>query len=126
MRTIEEITSAMTALVDGAANRSLTDDEVKQYEAMEAELQGVQKTDAIRQRNAAYNVVRTPAGVPSRVSKADDDLTDLDRAFTAYLRTGLPNQDISGLRVSNAQSEGGSAAGGYLVPSRFQTKLVEV
>jgi len=126
MRTIEEITSAMTALVDGAADRSLTDDEVKQYEAMEAELQGVQKTDAIRQRNAAYNVVRTPAGVPSRVSKADDDLTDLDRAFTAYLRTGLPNQDISGLRVSNAQSEGGSAAGGYLVPSRFQTKLVEV
>jgi hypothetical protein len=28
VRTIEEITSAMTALVDGAADRSLTDDEV--------------------------------------------------------------------------------------------------
>jgi HK97 family phage major capsid protein len=124
MRTIEEITAAMTALVDGAADRSLTDDEVTQYEALEEELKTVQRTDAIRTRNAAYNVVRTPAGVPARGGRPDDGRTDLDRAFENYLRTGRENQDITELR--NAQSEGSSAAGGYLVPSGFRQKLVEV
>lgn len=126
MRTIEEITAAMTALVDGAADRSLTDEEVTAYEAMEAELKDVQRTDGIRARNAAYNVVRTPAGVPARHSGPVDGRTDLDRAFENYLRTGQPNADISGLRVTNAQGEGSSAAGGYLVPNGFRQKLVEV
>lgn len=58
MRTIEEITAAMTALVDGAADRSLTDDEVTQYEALENELKQAQTTEQVRARNAAYNSVR--------------------------------------------------------------------
>lgn len=58
MRTIEEITAAMTALVDGAADRSLTDDEVTQYEGLEAELAEAQRDQQIRARNAAYNTVR--------------------------------------------------------------------
>jgi HK97 family phage major capsid protein len=126
MRTIEEITSAMTALVDGAANRSLTDDEVAQYEGMEKELKASQATEQIRTRNAAYNVVRTPAGVPSRVTPTQDGRDELDLAFANYLRTGVPNQDIAGLRVTNAQGEGSTTAGGYLVPSGFRQKLVEV
>jgi HK97 family phage major capsid protein len=126
VRTIEEITSAMTALVDGAADRSLTNDEVTAYEGLEQELQAVQSTDAIRTRNQAYNVVRTPAGVPSRPHGDQDGRTDLDRAFSNYLRTGIPNADISGLQVTNAQGEGGSAAGGYLVPNGFEQRLVEV
>jgi hypothetical protein len=70
MRTIEEITASMTALVDGAADRSLTDDEVAQYEGFETELQAAQRDDAIRARNAAYNAARPPvrpAGAPVRV-----------------------------------------------------------
>jgi HK97 family phage major capsid protein len=126
MRTIEEITAAMTALVDGAADRSLTDDEVTDYEALEQELAGVQRTDSIRARNAAYNTVRTPAGVPRTRSPEQDGPSDLVRAFENYLRTGRPNADISGLAVSNAQGEGSSAAGGYLVPNEFQQKLVDV
>jgi HK97 family phage major capsid protein len=126
VRTIEEITSAMTALVDGAADRSLTDDEVSQYEAYETELTNVRRTDAIRARNTAYNTVRVPAGMPRVGVGQGDGRTDLDRAFENYLRTGQPNADISGLRVSNAQSEGSSAAGGYLVPQGFRQKLVEV
>lgn len=125
MRTIEEITASMTALVDGAADRSLTDEEVEQYEAMEKELKGVQATDAIRSRNAAYNTVRTPAGVPSRGAPAGEP-SDLMKAFDNYLRTGRPNADITGLQVTNAQGEGSSAAGGYLVPHEFQQKLVEI
>jgi HK97 family phage major capsid protein len=124
MRTIEEITSAMTALVDGAADRSLTDDEVTAYEGMETELQNAQRDNGIRTRNAAYNVVRTPAGVPSRVP-AQDGRTDLDRAFENYLRTGQPNADISQLQVTNAQGST-TTAGGYTIPSGFRQKLVEV
>lgn len=120
MRTIEEITSAMTALVDGAANRSLTDDEVTQYEGMEQELQNVKRTDGIRQRNAAYNVVRTPAGVPSRGARPEDSYT---AAFNNYLRTGKVNADL--IQISNDQSENMPAAGGYLVPDEFRVKLVE-
>src|SRR3982751_878498 len=65
MRTIEEITAAMTALVDGAADRSLTDDEVTAYEGLETELKNAQaatqRDEQVRARNAAYNAVRPPA-----------------------------------------------------------------
>ena len=65
MRTIEEITAAMTALVDGAADRSLTDDEVTQYEAMEVELRNVQRDGQIRARATAHNSAR-PGPAPAR------------------------------------------------------------
>jgi HK97 family phage major capsid protein len=118
MRTIEEITAAMTALVDGAANRSLTDDEVTQYEGMEQELQAIQKTDAIRARNGAYNTVRVPAGVPSPGGPKQDTYA---AAFDNYMRTGKPNADL----ISMAQSEGVPSEGGFLVPDEFRVKLIE-
>lgn len=124
MRTIEEITAAMTALVDGAADRPLTDDEATQYEAMENELQAVQRTQQIQSRNAAYNVVRYPAGVPAPARNAGDDRTDLDRAFNHYLRTGRPNNDLT-MAPTNAQGEDTSAGGGYLVPTSFRQKIVD-
>ncbi len=129
MRSIDEIMAAMTALVDGAAGRSLTDDEVTQYEGLETELQNAKNADArneeIRKRHAAYNTVRVPAGVPSRHTKADDGRTDLDRAFENYLRTGRPNADLTELAVTNAQGSG-TTAGGYMIPSGFREKLVDV
>lgn len=118
MRTIEEITAAMTALVDGAANRSLTDEEVSQYEGMEQELQAVRRDNDIRTRNAAYNTVRVPAGVPTPGGPKPDTYAN---AFENYMRTGKPNADL----ISMAQSEGVPSEGGYLVPDEFRTKLVE-
>jgi HK97 family phage major capsid protein len=120
MRTIEEITSSMTALVDGAVNRSLTDDEVTQYEGLEQELQTVKRDTEVRARNAAYNVVRTPAGVPSRGGKPEDTYAS---AFNNYMRTGKPNSDL--ITITNDQSENVPSQGGYLVPDDFRTKLVE-
>lgn len=133
MRTIEEITNAMTALVDAAVDRSLTTEEVTNYESMEAELKGVQTTDAIRTRNGAYNSVVIPAGVPSRQASGTNR-SPQDLAFENYIRTGIPNSDLTrvtdldarGYRPMNAQSEGASAAGGYLVPNGFRDKIVEV
>lgn len=125
MKTIEEIMAAMTAVMDGAADRDLTDEEVEQYEGLETDLKGAQRTQGLRDRHQAYNVVRTPAGVPRTRTGEQDAPSDLVKAFENYLRTGRPNNDISGLAVSNAQGEGSSAAGGYLVPNEFQQKLVE-
>jgi len=73
MRTIEEITAAMTALVDGAADRSLTDDEVTEYEGLEAELAKANKEAELRARNAAYNTVR-PAVRPVASTKVRESL----------------------------------------------------
>lgn len=119
MKTIEEITAAMTALVDGAADRSLTDEEVEQYEGLEKELAAAQRTQQIRTRNAAYNVVRTPAGVPALGGRPVETESD---GFVNYLRTGTPNQDLT---PTNAQGEGTGAAGGYLVPATTQAKMIE-
>lgn len=118
MRTIEEITAAMTALVDGAADRSLTDDEVTAYEALETELRQAQATQAVRARNAAYNTTRTPAGVPAPRARTEDWIAGI----RAYLLSGKVNADLGPM---NAQSEGVPAEGGYLVPDEFRVKLIE-
>jgi HK97 family phage major capsid protein len=123
VRTIEEILAELQAIIDGAEGRSLTDDEVTNYEALETELQNVRRTNEIQARNTAYNTVIVPAGVPRPAPSAEDTL---DTAFEAYLRTGQPNADIAGLRVTNDQGVGTSAGGGYTVPSGFRKKLVEV
>lgn len=90
MRTIEDITAAMTALVDGAADRSLTDDEVTAYEQLETELTNVRRSEEIRTRNAAYGTPRTPVpgpvatvvrdGLPYRVKALTNRVTG-DREF---------------------------------------------
>lgn len=121
METIEDILAEMQGIIDGAAGRSLTDDEVSRYEQAEARLATARKSEELRARNAAYNAV-SPA-VHVGVPKPDDGL---DKAFEAYLRTGQPNADITGLRVTNEQGVGTSAGGGYTVPDGFRQKLVEV
>lgn len=63
MRTIEEIMAAMSALLEGAADRALTAEEVTAYEELETELGDVRRTQEIQARNAAYNTPVGPAGV---------------------------------------------------------------
>lgn len=119
----DTILAALQTILDGAAGRNLTDDEVTRYESLENDLQSARRTEELRSRMSAYN---TPApgqhllhtGAPARV---DDTL---DRAFENYLRTGKENADLQQLR--NAQSEGTTTAGGFTVPPGFRAKLVEV
>lgn len=111
--TIEEIMAAMQAIIDAAAGRSLTDEEVTAYENHETALKAAQRDQAIRARNDAYNVTRVPAGVPSAGGgRRDDPHADLRN----YLLTG---------KISNAQSEGVPSQGGFLVPDLFRTQLIE-
>lgn len=114
MKTIEEIMAAMQAIIDGAAGRKLTDEEVTNYEALEKDLKDAQRDQTIRSRNDAYNVVRVPAGVPAPGGKKPDD--DGTAELRNYLLTG---------KVTNAQSEGTPSQGGYLVPDLFRTILIE-
>jgi HK97 family phage major capsid protein len=121
METVEAILAQMTALVDGAEGRTLTDDEVTNYESLEANLAATQRSEQVRARQTAYHTPVTPTAYYVAPAKADDGL---EKAFTAYLRTGQPNADITQLRA--AQGEGTGAAGGYTVPPGFRQKLVEV
>jgi HK97 family phage major capsid protein len=123
MRTIEEILNDMNALVATAEGRNFSDEEVSRYETLKSELQRAQNSAAIRDHNTKMNspagsVPRTGTGAPRREETIRD-------GFNAYLRTGQPNADISDLRVTNAQGEGGGAAGGYMVPTEFRAKIID-
>jgi HK97 family phage major capsid protein len=126
---IEEIMAAMSAIIDGAKGRTLTDDEVRKYEALEGDL-AVKRTEAVKQRQAAYEApardsITAAVSVTANVAAAKED-DGLDKAFENYLRTGRPNDDIAGLQVTNAQQVGTDSEGGYLVPPGFLQRLVEV
>jgi HK97 family phage major capsid protein len=122
MRSISDLNSAMQAIVDlaDAETRSLSDEEVVNYEALETELHSAQKSEDIVKRQAAY---RSPiVGFPSVIKPTPKGDEALDFAFTQYLRTGQVNSDMSQLF---AQTIGSDAGGGYTVPSSFRNKLVE-
>jgi HK97 family phage major capsid protein len=127
MRTIEEIQAEMNALLADAEGRTLTDEEVTQYEALEVELAATQRTQQVMQRNNAYNMpTGTPTGTPvaGPVGVPRED-RGLEEAFTAFLRTGVPNADIAELRPSMAQGSSVGSEGGYLVPPGFLQKITQ-
>jgi len=132
MRTIEEIQAAMNALLAAAEGRTLTDEEVTQYEALEAELVTTQRTNQVMARNNAYNMPATGPGVPGgapvaplgTVAPARPD-NGLEEAFTAFLRTGVPNADLTELRPNMAQGSSVGSEGGFLVPPGFRNKIIE-
>jgi len=127
--TVEEILAALQAIIDNAGGEDapLTEEQAAAYEALEVQLAAAQRGQAIRARNAAYHVVTNRPGQARRNPSAPSSIMD---GFTAYLRTGQPNADISGLaapgEVRNAQGEGSSTAGGYTVPGEFREKMIEV
>ncbi|GAA5119115.1 phage major capsid protein [Haloechinothrix salitolerans] len=122
---IEEILAAMKTIIDDAEGRTLTDEEVKRYEALESDLAN-KRTEAIRERQHAYEspapTNMQAAAVHVAPAKQDDGL---EKAFDHYLRTGKPNADIADLRVTNAQSAGTDTEGGFTVPEGFRQKLVD-
>lgn len=122
MKTAKELMEAMQAVVDlaEAETRSLNDDEIATYEALETELKSVNKTEELFARQAAY---RSPiVGFPAVIKATPKGDEALEFAFAHYLRTGQQNSDIAQLY---AQTVGSDAAGGYLVPAGFRQKLVE-
>lgn len=121
---VEDIHDALSAIVDAAEGRDLTDEESAEIEALEADLVKAQakrdRTEAFRARQAERAKIATPA-LHVKGSPAESSGT-LDAAFTNYLRTGRENADIQQLRA--AQSEGTPSEGGFLVPDGFRNKIV--
>ena len=118
---VEEILAALQAILDGAraedgTERSLTDEEVERYEALEKDLVRARKSQEIVQRNAAYRAVK-PTVTGARKVEDDDEIS---RAFDGYLRTGQTSP-----LIQRAQGEASGPAGGYLVPEGFRQKMVE-
>lgn len=119
--TAEAILEAMEALITVARedeDRPLTDDEAERYEALESQLQAVQRSAQIAARDVAYRSAVHP-GIHVATAQHDDTL---DRAFDSYLRTGQQNQDLVELR---AQGEAVGSEGGFLVPPGFRDVLIE-
>lgn len=119
--TIEEILAKLQEIANKGETRSLTAEEVTEYETLEADLKAAQKTQELRSRQAAYVApnASVAAGVHVAPAKAD---SGLDVAFRSYLRTGQPNADIAELRAQGS----GDSAGGYTIAPAFRQKLVEV
>lgn len=120
--TVEEILAALQAIIDeaDAAGGDLTDEQVERYEELEGQLKRARTAQEVRSRNDAYRSVRPSQVVTGAKAKGDDAL---ERAFSAYLRTGKANSDITELR---AQQVGTDSEGGYMVPPGWRQKLVEV
>lgn len=122
--TIEDIQDAIDAILAEAGDRDLTDEESAQVEAHEADLVVArarrEKSEAIRARAQAGRERATPALIVREGGKPEEKI---EAAFTAYLRTGQENADISELRA--AQSEGTPSEGGYTVPPSFRQKLID-
>lgn len=129
MRTIEQILAELQTIISGAmeevngeqAERPLTDEEAERYEHLEQELATVRRDVEFRSRHGAY---LTPNRTDRLLNSGRQDAveqTDQERGFMAYLRTGIPNQDLE----FRAQAEGTGPAGGYLVPEGFVNKITE-
>jgi HK97 family phage major capsid protein len=104
-----------------AADRSMDEPEIEQYEALEADLLLANKSEEIRKRHEVY---KAPIlGFPAVIRPAPRGDEALEFAFGQYLRTGIGNADIAGLKF--AQTEGTPSAGGYAVPDTFRARLTE-
>lgn len=122
--TVEELLDQLQEIADVAEAdaRELTDEEVGQIEALEADLVKAQerraKSVAARERIANARKIVTPA---LHVDRPKTDV--IENAFLAYLRTGKENADLTELRA--AQGEGTGSEGGYLVPDGVRQRIVE-
>ena len=83
----DEILAAMQGIIDGAAGRSLNEDEIANYEKLEVQLQDTNRSNEISARHKAYT---TPVASALHVGIPKQD-NGLELAYDAYLRTGQPN-----------------------------------
>jgi HK97 family phage major capsid protein len=120
---VEELVAAMQALVDqakapgpnGEAERGLTDEEMAEYERLEALLNRARKTEEIIKRQQAWKSVNVSPVVAAKTESTEE----VERA--AFRAALLGDKSM----VQRAQSEGVGSAGGFLVPTTFRNQLVQ-
>lgn len=114
--TIEEILAAMQAIIDGADGRSLTADEVANYEGLETQLADARASDGVRRRQAAYNAP-APGGPAPRAEVREPSPYNMRRVVTPrgprhIFALGHQGHDLSTdmFAMINGSADAGNAA----------------
>ena len=121
-KTIEQLVAEVEKFDSIAEERDLTTEELTEFRALKDDIERARQTAEVRDLFKAYSTPNSSAQAAAHVATQKQD-DGLERAFSAYLRSGQPNADIAELR---AQGTGSDSAGGYMVPPGFRQKLVEV
>ena len=119
---MEELLAALKALIESAEaeDRPLTEEEEERAKDLTAKIEATKRTAQYRSLVAAYETpVRTDLHVA--VSGADEASPEL-RSMIHYMKTGTYDDYAIETR---AQTKGTTTAGGYLVPTTTQAKIIE-
>lgn len=131
----------MTALMDGAADRALTPEELTNYEALEAELAEVNATDQARARQAAYNTNTNPldgarpgrpgAGaaevnepLPYNVARVPNGTGGTRSVFNRGTNGHDFSSDLFSIINTNGSDTDAAARVGALISAAFQPKNI--
>lgn len=113
---IDEILAALKQIVDAAGDQPLSDEDVERYEQLEGQLQAARRTDEILKRQQAYEA---PVRRDLHIAVGGSDVTPELRSMVHFMKTGETTAEYRAL------TEGVGSAGGYLVPTTTQNKIIE-
>lgn len=118
---MEELLAALKALIEEAEaeGRPLTEEEEERAADLTAKIEAHKKTAHYRSLVTAYE---TPVRGDLHVHAAGSEVTTELRSFHHYMKTGEYDDYAMETR---AQTKGTASAGGYLVPTTTQAKIVE-
>jgi len=119
---MEDLLAALKKLIEEAEaeGRPLTEEEEAEAENLNSKIEAFKKTAHFRSLLDAYNTpVRNDLHV--HVATGDDSTPEL-RSFIHYMKTGTYDDYAVETR---ALTKGTASAGGYLVPTTTQNKIIE-
>ncbi len=118
---MEELLAALKALIEKAEeeDRPLTEEEEERAAELNTKIEATKKRIQFRSMVDAYE---TPVRADLHVHAAGSEVTVELRSFHHYMKTGTFDDYAMETR---AQTKGSAAAGGYLVPTTTQAKIVE-
>jgi HK97 family phage major capsid protein len=118
---MEQLLAALKALIEEAEmeDRPLTEEEEERAADLTGKIEAMKKRTQWRSLVDAYE---TPVRPDLHIARGGSEVTTELRSFHHYLKTG----DFDDYAMeTRAQTKGSAAAGGYLVPTTTQAKIVE-
>lgn len=118
---MEELLAALKALIESAEaeDRPLTPEEEEEAENLNSKIEAIRKTAHFR---SLYDAYVTPVRTDVHVHVTGDEVGPELRSMVHYMRTGTFDDHAMETR---ALVKGTTTAGGYLVPTTTQAKIVE-
>jgi HK97 family phage major capsid protein len=118
---MEELLAALKALIENAEaeDRPLTEEEEERAKDLTGKIEALKRTAQYR---SLVNAYESPVRADLHVHVQGSEVTAELRSFHHYMKTGTYDDYALETR---AQTKGTSSAGGYLVPTTTQAKIVE-